>query len=269
VFPRALVPIALQYLSMRYFHVIWPTWLAMVVYAAYLIAFSCMMLFHMNDLAQKHGFLDGQSRRDQIPDLKITSTMLGLLATVTVRPIFGCFVAYSPAVLPRISPWLPVHLFMYTMVLDFWFYIYHRAMHEVNFLWRFHKTHHMTKHPNPMLSAFGDPEQDFFDILVIPMLTYMAYPLDFHTWWICNVYTLYVEAAGHTGIRIVWPATTTYYPLKYFGMDHIIEDHDLHHRNGWRKSFNYGKQTRVWDTLFGTTRPGQIRVECIPENIAS
>ena len=76
--------------------------------------------------------------------------------------------------------------------------------------------------------------------------------------WICNVYTLYVEAAGHTGIRVVWPATTVYYPLKFFGVEHIIEDQlrigvpacfpwsypadspvlsDLHHRNGWRKSF--------------------------------
>lgn len=42
--------------------------------------------------------------------------------------------------------------------------------------------------------------------------------------WICNVYTVYVEAAGHTGIRVVWPATTVYYPLKYFGVEHIIED---------------------------------------------
>lgn len=38
------------------------------------------------------------------------------------------------------------------------------------------------------------------------------------------MYTLYVEAAGHTGIRVVWPATTVYYPLKWFGVEHIIED---------------------------------------------
>lgn len=59
---------------------------------------------------------------------------------------------------------------------------------------------------------------------------------------------------------------------------------DLHHRNGWRKSSkyaivlslylascahdvsssSYGKQTRIWDVLFGTTRP---RIEMVPENI--
>jgi sterol desaturase/sphingolipid hydroxylase (fatty acid hydroxylase superfamily) len=35
----------------------------------------------------------------------------------------------------------------------------------------------------------------------------------------------------------------------------IIEDHDLHHRKGYRKSSNYGKQTMLWDRLFGTKTP--------------
>lgn len=40
-----------------------------------------------------------------------------------------------------------------------------------------------------------------------------------------------------------------------FDMELVIEDHDLHYRNGWRRSHNYGKQTRLWDRLFGTTFP--------------
>lgn len=39
---------------------------------------------------------------------------------------------------------------------------------------------------------------------------------------------------------------------------------DLHHRLGWRKSYNYGKQTRIWDTIFGTKRD---RMEVLRENI--
>lgn len=38
-------------------------------------------------------------------------------------------------------------------------------------------------------------------------------------------------------------------------MELVIEDHDLHHRRGWKQSHNYGKQTRVWDRVFGTTIP--------------
>jgi len=29
---------------------------------------------------------------------------------------------------------------------------------------------------------------------------------------------------------------------------------------------SYGKQTKMWDTLFGTARP---RIECVPENVAA
>jgi sterol desaturase/sphingolipid hydroxylase (fatty acid hydroxylase superfamily) len=43
-----------------------------------------------------------------------------------------------------------------------------------------------------------------------------------------------------------------------------VEDHDLHHRRGWKKSFNYGKQTRVWDRLFGSCLD---RLEAKPDNI--
>lgn len=76
VFPRALLPMAIQYTSMRYFSLIWPTWLAGTIYALYLVVFASMMLLHMNNLAEKYGFLDASARRDQIPDQKLTSTMV-------------------------------------------------------------------------------------------------------------------------------------------------------------------------------------------------
>jgi len=38
-----------------------------------------MMLLHMNALASKHGFLDGQARRDNIPDLRVNSTLVRVM----------------------------------------------------------------------------------------------------------------------------------------------------------------------------------------------
>lgn len=49
------------------------------------------------------------------------------------------------------------------------------------------------------------------------------------------------------------PSTVTWL-LQFFDTDMVIEDHDLHHQRGWKKSYNYGKQTMVWDSLFGTRR---------------
>jgi hypothetical protein len=40
----------------------------------------------------------------------------------------------------------------------------------------------MAKHPNPLLAIFAEPEQDLFDILIIPLVTYLTYPVDFYSW---------------------------------------------------------------------------------------
>jgi len=123
----------------------------------------------------------------------------------------------------------------------------------------------MVKHPTWVLSGFAGLEQDIFDVIVIPVLAALTYKIDFFTWWICTAYITHTEAMGHSGLRACVPATPASSFLQPFGLELNIEDHDLHHRNGWRKSFNYGKQTKMWDTLFGTARP---RIECVPENVA-
>ncbi|KAF9520999.1 hypothetical protein BS47DRAFT_1335092, partial [Hydnum rufescens UP504] len=256
--------IAIQYISIKYFDFSWPMWMAVVVYSLAFFVFGMMTTLHMNTLALKHGFLDGQVPRDGIPDLRLKSTLVGLLFVMTVRPVFYCLAAYDRFEIPYIAPRLPLHMFLFTTSLDFWFYIYHRAMHEVDFLWKFHKTHHMAKHPNALLSAFSDPEEEVFGFLVIPLLAYITYPVDFFTLWITSVYILYAEVVGHSGIRVYQQQPVTGPVLRPLGMDVIGEDHDLHHRNGWRKSFNYGKQTRVWDKLFGTMR---ARLEMVDENV--
>ncbi|KAF8306027.1 hypothetical protein DL93DRAFT_2048464, partial [Clavulina sp. PMI_390] len=264
VFPRTLPPMIYQYYCMKYRGEVWSLGWAMFVYIVYFILFSKMALSHFNRLVAKYGTLDNNTQRDMVPDIRINSTGIALIAYAAVRPVVGVLVTFRPHELPKLSPWLPVHMFIFTTLLDFYFYCYHRAMHEVDWLWRFHKTHHMTKHPSSILSAFADTEQDVFDIFVIPALTLLTYRVDFFTWWVCQVYILFVEASGHSGIRMFIQAPIGSPILQYFGMDLALEDHDLHHRNGWRKSANYGKQTRVWDKLFGTTRN---RVECLDDNV--
>ena len=52
--------------------------------------------------------------------------------------------------------------------------------------------------------------------------------------------------------------------LRFADAELTTEDHDLHHRKGYRKSTNYGKQTRLWDVVFGTK--GE-RIEAKVENV--
>ncbi|QPH02475.1 hypothetical protein C2857_006685 [Epichloe festucae Fl1] len=229
-------------------------------------------------LGHKYGFLDGDVHdRDGVPDHGAGKVVWSLYKTVGARLAMMVWFAYNPdnSPLDIMSSWkwwalLPLQTGLYGVVLDFWFYVYHRAMHEVPFLWRFHRTHHLTKHPNPLLAAYADEEQEFFDMVVIPFLTWSTFwaagmPLGFYEWWMCQQYIVYTEVWGHSGVRVHLSVPSTLsWLLEALNMELCVEDHDMHHRKGWRRSQNYGKQTRVWDRLFGTC--GE-RVESFDANI--
>lgn len=61
-------------------------------------------------------------------------------------------------------------------------------------------------------------------------------------------------------------AFNTAWVLKHISPSMVLtlEDHDLHHREGWKKASNYGKQSLLWDWIFGTTRD---RPEGRPDNV--
>ncbi|KAL2844560.1 hypothetical protein BJY01DRAFT_235225 [Aspergillus pseudoustus] len=212
-------------------------------------------------LGHKYGFLDGdQHERDGVPDTGVQKTFTSLMLAGTMRPLFMIYLAYTKTRTPADMNFLilPVQIGIYGIVLDFWFYWYHRLMHEINGFWKFHRRHHLTKHPNPLLTIYADPEQELFDIAGIPLLTYftmrlLGFPMGFYEWYLCQQYVNFAEIAGHSGLRVhlAVPNPLTWV-LRFFDAELVIEDHDLHHRRGWKKSCNYGKQTRLWDRVFGT-----------------
>jgi len=245
------------------------------VFLFYMLAFKLNAIHELQmlrDLGHRYGFLDGDKHdRDQVPDNKVGSVFHSLSSTSTARPMMCVFLAYRRSLAPStISWWTPVEIGVYGIILDFWFYWYHRCMHEFDGLWKYHRTHHLTKHPTAVLTLYADLEQEIFDIAVIPLVTYgtmrlLGFPMGFYDWWFCQQYVVFTELWGHSGLRLlVTPPTTATPFLKLFGAELITEDHDLHHRQGWKQSHNYGKQTRLWDVLFGTTTK---RIESVEENI--
>lgn len=219
----------------------------------------------------RFGYFDGDEHaRDDVPNVGVTKATLSLLLTTTIRPLFTLIFTYSQDSVPTPTVWLPLELVLYSIVLDFFFYVYHRACHEVDFLWRYHRTHHLTKHPSPLLSSYADEEQEILEIALIPIATYtvlkvLGFPMTFYDWWICHEFIVFAEAIGHSGLRMVVSSPgLARHILAPFGCDLLGEDHDMHHRKGYRKSYNYGKQTLLWDTIFGTRGP---RPETRAENI--
>lgn len=212
-------------------------------------------LWSLRSMGQKIGFLDGDKHaRDGIPDVGVSKVVWSLVTTSTIRPLFSVFLSYTSSQMPSEMAWkwLFLEAGLYGIILDFWFYWYHRLMHEVEPLWKFHRTHHLTKHPNPLLTLYADFEQEIFDIAGIPLMTYfsmkaMGFPMGFYEWWICHQYVVFAELAGHSGLRLHASPPNMFTPImRYFGCELVIEDHDLHHRAGWKASGgNYGKQCRI------------------------
>ena len=244
---------------------------ALQAFFLYMAAFKLSAireLVVLRNTGHEVGFLDGdEHERDGVPDVGVVKTFRSLISTSTLRVMFTVYLSYRVTETPADMNWywLPLEAGLYGIILDFWFYWYHRLMHEVSFLWQYHRTHHLTKHPNPLLTLYADFEQEFFDIAGIPLMTYfsmkaMGFPLGFYEWWICHQYVVFAELAGHSGLRLhAVPPNTLSWALRLVGAELIIEDHDLHHRKGWKVAANYGKQTRLWDKIFGTCRD---RIEC-------
>ncbi|OOQ85673.1 hypothetical protein PEBR_25698 [Penicillium brasilianum] len=273
VLTHSVIPIILQHAYVQYTgHNIGPLG-AFILYSIAFKAIAIHELHVLRRLGHTHGFLDGDKHaRDGVPDIGVAKVVRSLMSTSTFRPMFTVFFAYRTAQAPSSMnfAWLPLEIGLYGIILDFWFYWYHRIMHDFDGLWKFHRTHHLTKHPNPLLTLYADTEQEFFDIAGIPLMTFftmkfMGMPMGFYEWWICHQYVVFAELAGHSGLRLhASPPSTLSWFLRWFDAELVIEDHDLHHRKGWKKSHNYGKQTRLWDRVFGTCCD---RIESVQGNV--
>ncbi|KAJ5081187.1 hypothetical protein N7456_013425 [Penicillium angulare] len=272
ILAHAAIPLILHELYINYIGR--PSGVLVFLFYSLALKFTAVHEIHIfRRIGEKIGYFDGDKHpRDGVPDVGVRKTAQSLVSVITFRPMYSIIVAYRASEAPSSIRWgwLIFESGMYPLMIDFWYYIFHRCAHESEYLWRFHRTHHLTKHPNPLLTAYADMVQEFFDIIATPLLAYgsmklMGFPMGFYEWWICQAYVVFTEVMGHSGLRMMGPAISPWgWLLKLCDMQLVIEDHDLHHRKGWKNSHNYGKQTRVWDRLFNTSIP---RIEGHKDNI--
>lgn len=206
----------------------------------------------MNALVRKFGYFDAKVKRDGLPKDSVLRVFGETIRGIFFRPLVLMVLSYDRYETPHLSWWFPVQLCLFTIVADFVYYWAHRLTHECTTAWVLHKRHHTTKHPTITFLAFADEPQEWFDAIGTMTLAYMLYPLNHDTYLMWSLYLIAMEASGHSGLRAYVPGVMASPFLRPFGLEMVLEDHDLHHRHGWRDSFNYGKQTLLWDGLFGT-----------------
>ena len=266
VIPPALIIQALWYHFVpetSYYHT-WHPAFAFVFYLLAFVVFTLQLVGRCHYYMKYYGTFDEDKRpRDHVPDKLIPrlviSVIMYFIVRTTIGIVLGGYNRYEPPALGRTISWFVlVKVSLWLIALDMFFYTYHRIVHIVPFLWKIHSLHHCTKHPTPLQSILAGDIQDVIEIVIIPILSTLVVPLTSHEFWIAQCVLIYMEAGGHSGIRAYWPHVLLYEVLVPFGMELCIEDHDLHHRYG-KSGMNYGKQTRIFDRIFGTCSD---RIEC-------
>lgn len=262
--PRAAIHVVVRYLFMKL-----TGWtIHPVIMYAFVFVHNVLVLQAfdqvLHNFAHRHGYLDGEMERDSAPPAMAKRVVTELRQALVIRPLMVFVLSYDRSEIPHLSLWLPVQLCIFTTLVDFFYYWVHRLTHENDRLWKLHRKHHTTKHPTAYMLAYADEPQELFDMLGSPMLAYMLFPLSFDALCMWSLYFGITEYMGHAGLRVYYPTVLTGAFLRPFECELVLEDHDLHHRFGWRDSFNYGKQTKLWDALFGTCGD---RIETNDDNI--
>jgi len=259
ILPRALFAPALQQLS----YWVWPEWqwpvgLAYTVYLFSFFAFMTDAVARLNFFAALYGtFGEERHGRDRPIDSHVDSLFWLNVYFLAGRTVVDFGFHWDKTAVPIESfGWtFPLRMFAYLVLLDYLFYCYHRFAHDHEGAWAHHSSHHGTRHPSALLSIDNISNfSSLVEFLVIPVVLAAAIPMTFHELYVAICYTAYTEAAGHSGIRAVFVAPVTGPVLEPFGLEITVEDHEIHHNDG-RGGKNYGKQTMIFDILFGTRVP--------------
>jgi len=236
---------------------------AYVFYHLGFVFFALSLINRLHGAMAQIGTFDENNRgRDMVDDAHVNKLGRSIYLYTAIRSVGPFVLAWRGDMtnpFEGLSLWTPVKIGIFEIALDYWFYLYHRSTHEFDSLWWIHRQHHATKHPTPILSILADDVQEVIEVMTVPFLASLVAPrLSFVETWFAITYLLYVEAMGHSGVRSYWAHPLLSPVLGPLGMELAVEDHDLHHRFG-KSGKNYGKQTRIWDKIFGTV--GE-RIEC-------
>lgn len=256
IFTHAITPIAVQ--QILSWTAGWKSILAWQVFPLYLIGAASMVVRQssvLRYLDHVHGYFDGDSRqRDGVPDVGVKKVVSELFMLLFGRSLLSFLFRYKTTSTP-VAAMSSLQCWLWAQITS------GNLPYCPRFLVLLVSSRH-ARHTRSVevLSGYADEEPVIGDIIGVSLMTVLTLhalrglSFEFDHWWICGTFILYGEAIGHSGLRVHMIAPSTLaHVLDYFGVALTIEDHDLHHRKGHRKSFDYGKQTRIWDRLLGTT----------------
>lgn len=204
---------------------------------AFLILCCCEMLFPRNVLLRAY------SKSDWILNLS------GFVMQGVVIPLVSYFAAVEllPLLFPAMQGVLKIGalgaLLLNLVVVDFLYYLQHRAFHEIPWLWKFHAPHHYSPKVNIWCSSRNALLTHFFFVylLVNPFLGYLCdAPACFFGG---AMITAAMDLFRHANMSVDFP-----------WLKQIIVTPKQHHRHhdSAHGFANYGANFILWDRIFGT-----------------
>ena len=128
------------------------------------------------------------------------------------------------------------------LAITFVYYWWHRARHEIGFLWRwFHQVHHSPQRIEVLTSFYKHPLELIANGALSSFILYVVVGLS------PAAASVAVTLTGLAELFYHWNVKTPYW-LGFFIQR--PESHCIHHRDGWHRS-NYS-DLPLWDMLFGT-----------------
>lgn len=212
----------------------------------------------------------------------LSSILFGRLIIPVVISYFA--LTFLPAVIPQyknILSWVPFWwgFFILCIADDLTQYWYHRLHHEVEWLWRFHRTHHSA----PYMGMAMAGRQNFIYTLLFPQL-YVTVTLTFLGLGLPALFVRGIKGLittmAHSSIKWDKPlyAIKWLHPIAWV-LERTISlpaTHHAHHAAHERDGVghyhgNYGNMFFLWDVIFGTAKitrryPEEYGIEEYPED---
>ncbi len=138
------------------------------------------------------------------------------------------------------------------LVITFVFYWWHRARHEIPWLWRLHQLHHSPARIEVLTSFYKHPLEIAINGVLMSTLLFVVIGLSPATAAIVTAVTGIAELVYH------WNIATPHWLGYWFQRP---ESHRRHHERNFHRC-NYS-DLPVWDLLFGTfDNPREAPVDC-------
>ena len=177
----------------------------------------------------------------------IAYNALSMVAVNAFSDFLGFFgiqnlVALNVATWPKWSQLLFIFVFR-----DFMQWAIHRLLHNVKWMWEFHKVHHSTEEMGfAALMRYHWMENVIYRSLEYIPLAMIGFGIS--DFFIVHIFTLVTGQLGHANLKI------NLGPLKYLfnGPQMHLLHHAKHMPEAHPNGFNYGITLSVWDYIFRT-----------------